>query len=98
MCYMGSRTCKDTTKNFAELAYNCPQETNPAEFFIDLVSLDMEDPIEAAEDKAGIEEFTKAFSLCLIKLKATNSTWLPAVSSNGTFHQLQLIRWSLALL
>ena len=101
VCYMGSR--KNATKYFAELGYNCPQETNPAEFFIDLVSVDTEDPIEAAKDEARIEKLAKAFSLRLKKSKESDSTWQPpsksiAVSSKAAVHPFRLIRRSLALL
>lgn len=101
VCYMGSR--QNATQYFAELGYTCPQETNPAEFFIDLVSVDTEDPIEAAEDEARIEKLAKAFSLRMIKSKESDSTWRPplnsvGLSSNGAVQPIRWIRRSLALL
>jgi hypothetical protein len=46
---------------FADLGFSCPSETNPAEFFVDLVSVDTEDPLVAAEDTARIEHLATAF-------------------------------------
>ena len=38
MCYAGERD--NATSYFANIGYECPHDTNPAEFFIDLVSVD----------------------------------------------------------
>lgn len=38
MCYAGD-TDKATTY-FKDIGYECPHDTNPAEFFIDLVTVD----------------------------------------------------------
>jgi len=59
MCYMGDR--KDATKYFSKLGYHCPPETNPAEFFIDIVSIDTEDPIQAAKDLKRIDTLHTSF-------------------------------------
>lgn len=60
VCYSGSR--KDALSFFADLGYECPSLTNPAEFLIDLVSVDPEDPIQAKKDKDRIQQLFLAFS------------------------------------
>ena len=42
VAYFGPR--KDVLNYFKNLGYECPDQTNPAEFLIDLVSLDMQSP------------------------------------------------------
>lgn len=59
VCYMGERQAG--TKYFAKLGYQCPPETNPAEYFIDLVSIDTEDPEQAETDQQRIDDLAKAF-------------------------------------
>ena len=46
---------------FAKLGYACPEETNPAEFLLDLVSIDSEDPREATKDELRISSLASAF-------------------------------------
>lgn len=60
MCYAGSR--KDALSFFAGLGYECPSLTNPAEFLVDLVSVDPEDPIQAKKDGDRIQQLFLAFS------------------------------------
>jgi ABC-type multidrug transport system ATPase subunit len=100
VCYMGSR--QNATQYFSGLGYNCPPETNPAEFFIDLVSVDTEDPIEAAEDEARIEALANAFALRMKKSSEMDLTPWPSnsivVSSNGAVKPIRWVRRSLALL
>jgi hypothetical protein len=43
------------------LGFECPPETNPAEFFVDLVSVDTEDPEAAVTDMARIDRLATAF-------------------------------------
>ena len=86
----------------------CPPETNPAEYFIDLVSIDTEDPDEAARDEARIEELAAAFARHMAeeeKLHGSESVWQPPRSkfiqinlTNGSFRPLRWIRRSMALL
>jgi ABC-2 type transporter len=57
--YMGP--CGDSVPYFAALGYSCPNETNPAEFFIDLVSIDTDDPIQAKKDRDRINRLATAF-------------------------------------
>lgn len=59
VCYMGKRV--EALAYFQTLGYECPEETNPAEFLIDLVSIDTEDADQGAIDEARIEELTIAF-------------------------------------
>ncbi|KNC98891.1 uncharacterized protein SPPG_05858 [Spizellomyces punctatus DAOM BR117] len=35
---------KDALKHFAQLGYKCPPQTNPADFFLDLIQVDTRDP------------------------------------------------------
>jgi hypothetical protein len=59
VCYAGSTdTC---LSYFAELGFKCPPATNPAEFLIDLVSIDTEDPEQAQEDRQRIDKLATAF-------------------------------------
>jgi len=53
MCYFGKR--KDAISYFSSIGYNMPANTNPAEYLIDLVSVDSEDSTQAALDHARIE-------------------------------------------
>ena len=60
VCYMGKRT--DAAKYFERMGYTCPKETNPAEFYIDLVTIDTEDPIEAVNDLERIERLAGTYA------------------------------------
>ncbi|KAL7534006.1 hypothetical protein ACHAXR_008946 [Thalassiosira sp. AJA248-18] len=53
MCYAGTR--RNATDYFATIGHVCPHDTNPAEFFIDLVTIDTEDPVQAVADKTRID-------------------------------------------
>ena len=57
--YMGK--AKDAVEYFTQLGYGCPVETNPAEFLLDLVSVDSEDPVMAREDEKRISHLATAF-------------------------------------
>ena len=59
VCYAGPR--QSALAYFLDLGYKCPDETNPAEFFIDLVSVDTEDPVEERQDEARIDRLVQAF-------------------------------------
>jgi hypothetical protein len=59
ICYSGST--HDALPYFSLLGYNCPEETNPAEFLLDLVSIDSEDPYVAATDDERISQLASAF-------------------------------------
>jgi hypothetical protein len=58
---------------FSGIGYPCPEHTNPAEFFIDLVSYDTSNPEAYIQSKNRIEEITRHFQLYW-KLKASNMT------------------------
>jgi hypothetical protein len=47
---------------FAGLGHACPAETNPAEFLIDLVTVDNEDPEKGARDRGRIDGLVATFS------------------------------------
>jgi ABC-type multidrug transport system ATPase subunit len=59
VCYAGPR--QSALIYFRSLGYECPEETNPAEFFIDLVSVDTEDSLQARRDEARIDRLARAF-------------------------------------
>ena len=59
VCYMGKRV--EALSYFQELGYKCPEETNPAEFFIDLVTVDTEDTHQGQKDELRIESLMVAF-------------------------------------
>ena len=59
VCYVGER--HKAVDYFAQLGYPCPPETNPAEFLLDLVSIDTEDPQQADKDQSRITSLAKAF-------------------------------------
>lgn len=46
---------------FATQGYRCPDATNPAEYFVDLVSVDTEDEQVAAIDEARIDKLASVF-------------------------------------
>eukprot|EP00814_Leptocylindrus_danicus_P009669 CAMPEP_0116011248 /NCGR_PEP_ID=MMETSP0321-20121206/4461_1 /TAXON_ID=163516 /ORGANISM="Leptocylindrus danicus var. danicus, Strain B650" /LENGTH=748 /DNA_ID=CAMNT_0003480457 /DNA_START=81 /DNA_END=2327 /DNA_ORIENTATION=- len=76
VCYVGMR--KDAREYFSKLGYKCPSEMNPAEFFIDLVSIDTEDPEQASIDNKRIDYLTYKFTEHSQHLKRkTASSWAP---------------------
>jgi ABC-type multidrug transport system ATPase subunit len=58
--YMGE--ADQAVAYFSKLGYKCPVETNPAEFLLDLVSIDSEDAREASEDELRISFLAAAFA------------------------------------
>jgi len=93
VCYMGSR--KDATAYFANLGYKCLPETNPAEYFIDLMSIDTEDPENAAKDEARIEELAVAFARHMAKNEKKLyhgsdriSIWQPPIQQTSMHHRI----------
>lgn len=60
VCYFGPT--HSAVAYFAKLGYSCPTQTNPAEFLLDLVSIDSEDPRAAGEDEARIMKLAAAFA------------------------------------
>jgi hypothetical protein len=59
MIYMGDRA--EAAHYFEQLGLPIPTDTNPAEFFIDLVTIDTEDPEQATIDRARIDYLADAF-------------------------------------
>ena len=51
----------DALRHFARLGHRCPPLTNPAEFLIDLVSIDHDSADGAARDEARVAALTAAF-------------------------------------
>lgn len=109
VCYMGNR--KDATSYFARLGYKCPPETNPAEYFIDLMSIDTEDPVDAVKDEARIEELANAFARHMAKneqLHGSERIWQPPrknsnllsqfTNNRSSIHPVRWVRRFMALL
>ncbi|GAX27101.1 hypothetical protein FisN_13Lh355 [Fistulifera solaris] len=59
VCYVGPRS--EVRAYFDDLGYSCPQDTNPAEFYVDLISVDPEDPVQAALDEKRIQRIVLHF-------------------------------------
>jgi len=59
VCYVGER--ENAVQYFRDIGYECPPETNPAEFLIDLVSIDTEDLDEAVKDEERVRYLFEAF-------------------------------------
>lgn len=57
--YMGSRM--EAVDYFASLGYPCPTETNPAEFFVDLVTISSEDFEQTELDRKRIHSLATIF-------------------------------------
>jgi ABC-type multidrug transport system ATPase subunit len=60
VCYMGPSN--KAVQYFAKLGYPCPTQTNPAEYLLDLVSIDSDDPRQASEDELRISRLASAFA------------------------------------
>jgi len=78
VCYIGERDF--ATDYFKNLGFVCPNETNPAEFFIDLVSIDTEDPNQRLSDLDRIELLHKSFQKFNSKL--------PFIATPRTFENI----------
>jgi ABC-type multidrug transport system ATPase subunit len=59
ICYAGDR--HDVVEYFKNLGYPLPPNTNPAEYLLDLVSIDSEDMDKAVQDEARIARFERIF-------------------------------------
>jgi ABC-type multidrug transport system ATPase subunit len=59
ICYAGDR--RDVVDYFDRLGFTLPQNTNPAEYLLDLVSIDSEDMEQAVQDEARIARFERIF-------------------------------------
>jgi ABC-2 type transporter len=72
ICYAGSR--KEALSYFSSLGYDCPNQTNPAEFVVDLVSIDHDDKEQARKDLQRISELASAFSHRTKEIKRARSS------------------------
>jgi ABC-type multidrug transport system ATPase subunit len=66
ICYHGK--ADQAIQYFKNLGFPCPPMTNPAEFLVDLVSIDSEDPSLALEDEFRISQLEKSFQKHQIKV------------------------------
>jgi hypothetical protein len=105
VCYFGST--HSAVSYFAKLGYACPTETNPAEFLLDLVSIDSEDPRAAGQDEARIMKLAAAFAdshhtaVARIPENAVNidqETIIAAEKRRGGTHFRQIQRFGRLLL
>eukprot|EP00535_Pseudo-nitzschia_heimii_P007967 CAMPEP_0197177922 /NCGR_PEP_ID=MMETSP1423-20130617/3355_1 /TAXON_ID=476441 /ORGANISM="Pseudo-nitzschia heimii, Strain UNC1101" /LENGTH=668 /DNA_ID=CAMNT_0042627547 /DNA_START=49 /DNA_END=2052 /DNA_ORIENTATION=+ len=60
ICYHGEAA--EAVSYFERLGFPCPKQTNPAEFLIDLVSVDSEDALQATEDELRVVQLATAFA------------------------------------
>jgi ABC-type multidrug transport system ATPase subunit len=72
VCYSGS--AKGAVPYFADLGYKCPPATNPAEFLVDLVSVDPENATQAAVDRERIDALVDAFGSSSRRKRETSNT------------------------
>ena len=59
VCYAGERA--RAVEYFSQLGYELPPDTNPAEFLIDLISIDSENAEQAMEDDARVDRLAQSF-------------------------------------
>lgn len=85
ICYIGKRN--EALDYFTRLGYECPKETNPAEFLIDLVSIDPENQEQAREDQNRINKLAYAFAIHNSK-KAQMKTAEKECSVTQSIHSL----------
>eukprot|EP00536_Pseudo-nitzschia_multiseries_P010652 jgi/Psemu1/326112/estExt_fgenesh1_pg.C_3330013 len=60
VCYHGKAS--EAVSYFARVGFRCPEQTNPAEFLLDLVSIDSEDPRQANEDQLRVSRLASSFA------------------------------------
>ena len=60
VCYHGKAA--EAISYFERLGFPCPQQTNPAEFLLDLVSVDSEDALQTIEDELRIFQLAESFA------------------------------------
>lgn len=59
VCYVGPRN--EIRAYFEAMGYVCPRDTNPAEFYVDLISVDPEDAVQAAVDERRVQRIVEHF-------------------------------------
>ena len=90
VCYMGNRS--DASTYFEKLGYKCPQHTNPAEFYIDLVTVDTEDAAEAMKDLERIDHLAQAYAeQAELHHSSGLDSWTPPSDKRQTVFGLALI-------
>ena len=75
MCYAGD--VDSAIEYFKNIGFDCPDHENPAEYFIDLVTIDSEDTVQAALDKTRINllhhRFLESCTAVSSQLSSTNN-------------------------
>jgi ABC-type multidrug transport system ATPase subunit len=105
ICYAGPRV--DVVPYFQSLGYTLPDQTNPAEFLIDLVSINTDDPASAALDEARIAHLAASFAIyqqqqwtaaqspkrniSFVATSSGNAVWMTRHRSHNTF--VPSLRW-----
>lgn len=60
ICYHGEAS--QAVSYFTRLGFPCPEQTNPAEFLLDLVSVDSEDAYQTRKDELRINRLATSFA------------------------------------
>ncbi|CAJ1958572.1 unnamed protein product [Cylindrotheca closterium] len=100
VCYHGKS--EKAIGYFRNLGYECPEETNPAEFLVDLVSIDVEDQSTSIQDEIRIIKLFEAFQEYQQKRRHKLSSMPPitavavedcsTTSSRGSRRRFHIIR------
>jgi len=82
VCYCGLAG-SNATNYFSLLGYHCPMDVNPAEFLIDLVSVDTDDIHQARVDESRINFLHRQF-LQTCSSSRNSSTGMPVIRNDGS--------------
>ena len=82
VCYCGLAG-NNATNYFSLLGYHCPMDVNPAEFLIDLVSVDTDDIHQARVDESRINFLHRQF-LQTCSSSRNSSTGMPVIRYDGS--------------
>lgn len=82
---------------FGALGYQCPQHTNPADYALDLITIDLQEECREAESREKVKKLVESWQDHLQKLPAENQPAQPRLSNidegeevrNGDGHQPQ---------
>lgn len=79
VCYHGK--ANEAVSYFARLGFPCPEQTNPAEFLLDLVSIDSEDAFQAYEDEVRVLRLTESFAESQVPLSDHSTQYVKLKTS-----------------
>jgi ABC-type multidrug transport system ATPase subunit len=84
VCYCGLAGY-NATNYFRSLGYDCPIDVNPAEFLIDLVTIDTDDIHQAIIDESRINYLHEQFlQTCSSSSSTISSTGMPMIRNDGS--------------